>query len=324
MLKHVFFFSIIIVAVSLCMGCGGCNGVNNEIGNEVDIEVENGKADTSETPDTNEQVSQNGFKFIHHIKNEGPKPQPGEYVYYDVDMYGVLDSIKQYTYLESNQLFIKLMPLEETKGFTNPVLDILYYMSLGDSASVKMSPKLIATIEPGYLDFSYLQLNVKLTEIISPAEHSTRRIAEFNKRKESLLKAQANLEEINANCRKVLTDYKAGTLTNLIETKSGLKYLILEEGKGKKLKKGYSVNLFFNGFLMDGFMFENTFKSGVITTIEVGNGQSLAGWEEAMNYFKYGTKVYLFVPYQLAYGEAGKPPSITPKSDVMFYMELLK
>ena len=324
MLKHVFFFSIIIVTVSLSMGCEGCNGGNHKVDNGVDVEVDNGNANTSETPDTNEQVSQNGFKFIHHIKNDGPKPQPGEYAYFDVEMYGVIDSLNQSSFLEASQQFSKIMPIEDTKGFTNPILDVLYYMSVGDSVSVKMPPKILETIQPEYLDFSYLRLQIKLTGISSPEVHSKSQIEKFNKRKETLIKAQANLEKFNSTCKKMLKDYRAGTIANLVEKESGLKYVIVEEGKGKTLKKGISVNLFYAGYLMDGTVFENTFESGLGTTIQVGKGQALPGWEEAFTYFNFGTKAYLFIPYPLAYGNAGNPPLIPPRSDVMFYIELME
>ena len=112
-------------------------------------------------------------------------------------------------------------------------------------------------------------------------------------------------------------------LENLVEKKSGLKYVIHEEGKGNLLRNGNTVNFFFTGLLMDGTIFESTFESSLGTSIQVGRGQSLPGWDEAMTYLKFGTKVSIFVPYQLAYGETGNA-NVPPKSDVMFYMELME
>ncbi len=308
MLKHVFFYFIGSIIACSFVGCEG----NNETDTDTEI-VTSGE----------EKVSKNGFKYIHHIKNEGPKPQPGEYVYYDVELYGINDSLSQSFFLEAGHEFKKILPLEQTKGFTNPIVDVLYFMAVGDSLTVKVAPGSIESLQPGYDDFSYLNFQIILTAIKSPAEHSKLQIEKFNKRKGKLIEAQANLEKLTSFFKTVLSDYKAGTIENLIETKSGLKYVIHEEGKGKTLRRGNTVNLFYAGLLMDGTIFENTFESGAGTSIQVGRGQTLPGWDEAMTYLKLGTKVSLFIPYQLAYGEAGNA-NVPPKADVMYYMELME
>jgi len=37
-----------------------------------------------------------------------------------------------------------------------------------------------------------------------------------------------------------------------------------------------------------------------------------------------GSKATIFVPYALAYGEAGSPPMIPAKSDLVFYIEIIE
>jgi FKBP-type peptidyl-prolyl cis-trans isomerase len=318
MLKQLFnyFIGVIIVLSTTC--CGGCQDNGNGTGPEP-------KTEPKTTLNTEEKLTQNGFKYVHHIQNNGRKPQVGEYAYYELELYGVTDSTARVFFIEAGSHSNKILSLEQTKGFTSPIVDVLHLMSIGDSVTVIQMPESVGNLPPEYQDVAQFNFNIKLTAIKSPADHSNAEIAKFNKRKANLKEARANLETILASCQKVLKDYKGDNLkTNLIQSKSGLKYMIKEEGEGKILRNGNIVNFFYCGLLMDGTIIENTFESGFGTSIQVGRAQSLPGWDEAMTYLKYGTKVFLFVPYHLAYGEDGNPPNVPPKSEVMFYMELME
>ena len=49
----------------------------------------------------------------------------------------------------------------------------------------------------------------------------------------------------------------------------------------------------------------------------------IAGWDLGFEGLRVGGKRRLFIPYQLAYGEAGRPPTIPPKSELIFDVELM-
>jgi peptidylprolyl isomerase len=49
----------------------------------------------------------------------------------------------------------------------------------------------------------------------------------------------------------------------------------------------------------------------------------IPGWDQGFGGMKVGGKRRLFIPYQLAYGELGRPPVIPPKSDLIFDIELM-
>lgn len=321
MQKLLFFYLLGILLASSTLSCEGCQKTKTE----TDIATDTANVTPAKSINTDEKTSLNGFKYVHHIKNEGPKPQAGEYAYFNIEIYGVIDSLSQFSFLEGSPQYNKIMPVEQTKGFTNPTVDVLYEMSIGDSISVKMPIELVTDLQKGWEGFDYLVLGIKLTDIVTPAEHNKNQIEKFNKRKQRLIEAQARIGELNATCQKTLSEYKAGSLNNkLKQTKSGLKYLIVEEGKGNNLRNGNPVNFFYCGLLMDGTVFENTFNSGMGSSIQVGHGQSLPVWDEAMTYLKFGSRAYLFVPHQLAYGEQGVAPNIPRKAEVMFYVEVME
>jgi FKBP-type peptidyl-prolyl cis-trans isomerase len=50
----------------------------------------------------------------------------------------------------------------------------------------------------------------------------------------------------------------------------------------------------------------------------------IPGWDEGVALLNEGSKATLFIPYALAYGEAGSPPVIPAKSDLVFYIEVNK
>jgi uncharacterized damage-inducible protein DinB len=54
-----------------------------------------------------------------------------------------------------------------------------------------------------------------------------------------------------------------------------------------------------------------------------GRRQVIAGWDSGFEGMKVGGKRRLFIPYQLAYGELGRPPAIPAKAELVFDVELL-
>ena len=54
-----------------------------------------------------------------------------------------------------------------------------------------------------------------------------------------------------------------------------------------------------------------------------GARRVIAGWDLGFEGMKVGGQRRLFIPYQLAYGEAGRPPVIPPKAELIFDVELM-
>ena len=108
---------------------------------------------------------------------------------------------------------------------------------------------------------------------------------------------------------------------------NGMKVWDVKEGKGPEVKKGDTVTIHYTGWLKDGTIFDSSRKdlatrpvSGEPVTFPL-NGL-IKGWQEGLPGAKVGTVRRLYIPYQLAYGEKGRPPVIPAKSDLVFEIEV--
>ena len=103
---------------------------------------------------------------------------------------------------------------------------------------------------------------------------------------------------------------------------SGLLYQVLNEGSGKKPTAADTVECHYEGRLIDGTVFDSSYKRGESATFPL-NGV-IAGWTEGVQLMSGGAKYRFFIPYQLAYGERGAGQAIPPFAALVFDVELIK
>src|ERR1019366_3140248 len=109
-----------------------------------------------------------------------------------------------------------------------------------------------------------------------------------------------------------------------ITTASGLKYILIKENKaGEKVIAGSKATVHYSGYFMNGKMFDSSVERGQSFTLKVGQGQVIKGWDEGIALLHKGEKAKFIIPYQLAYGEQGRPPVIPEKSDLIFDVEIV-
>ena len=104
-------------------------------------------------------------------------------------------------------------------------------------------------------------------------------------------------------------------------TPSGLQYEVIEATLGQKPKATDTVRVHYEGTLIDGTVFDSSYKRGESITFPL-NGV-IAGWTEGLQLMSIGSKYKLFIPYQLGYGAAGAGGSIPPYAALIFTVELL-
>ena len=125
------------------------------------------------------------------------------------------------------------------------------------------------------------------------------------------------------------------------KTKSGLQFVITSKGSGAKPKVGTQVFVNYAGYLNDGSMFDTSYETvaeqyGKFDAqrkemkgyqpfpFEYGKKVGLIpGFIEGLENMSFGDKALLYIPYNLAYGEAGGGP-IPPKAELIFEIEMLE
>jgi FKBP-type peptidyl-prolyl cis-trans isomerase len=112
-----------------------------------------------------------------------------------------------------------------------------------------------------------------------------------------------------------------GSREGVVTTESGLQYEVLEEGDGATPGPDDTVQVHYRGTLIDGSEFDSSYARG--EPVSFGVGQVIAGWTEALQLMKVGSKYKLFIPSDLAYGPGGAGDRIGPNAALLFEVELL-
>jgi uncharacterized damage-inducible protein DinB len=103
----------------------------------------------------------------------------------------------------------------------------------------------------------------------------------------------------------------------------GLRFIDVKVGDGAPALAGQEYTVHYTGWLRDGKKFDSSVDSGTPLKFIQGRRLVIAGWEAGFEGMKVGGKRRLFLPYQMAYGELGRPPAIPPKAELIFDVELL-
>lgn len=102
-----------------------------------------------------------------------------------------------------------------------------------------------------------------------------------------------------------------------------LTYIDTKIGTGELVQPRKWVTVQYTGYLVNGTKFDSSYDHGQPFTFPYGAHRMIPGWDTGFEGMRMGGKRRLFIPYQLAYGELGRPPVIPPKSELIFDVELL-
>jgi FKBP-type peptidyl-prolyl cis-trans isomerase len=111
------------------------------------------------------------------------------------------------------------------------------------------------------------------------------------------------------------------TREGVVVLDSGVQYRIIESGNGGSPTETDSVVVHYRGRLLDGSEFDSSYSRG--QPAELGVGQVIPGWQQALQLMPVGSKWEVWIPASLAYGAQGAG-SIGPNETLHFDIELIE
>jgi FKBP-type peptidyl-prolyl cis-trans isomerase FklB len=140
----------------------------------------------------------------------------------------------------------------------------------------------------------------------------------------TIKKMQAERAKLAKKNLKTSNDFLAKNkkATGVIALADGLQYKIIKKGVGAKPNANDIVTVNYEGSLIDGTVFDSSYKRGTPAQFKVG--QVIKGWSEALQLMPVGSTWELYVPAKLAYGANGAGTQIGPNETLVFKVELIK
>jgi FKBP-type peptidyl-prolyl cis-trans isomerase len=137
---------------------------------------------------------------------------------------------------------------------------------------------------------------------------------------ESLVKANRYLVKQE---KEAIENYIGRHNWQMQETGSGLRYAIVEKGKGEKAVQGKVAVLQYSTRLITGDLVYSSAKDGLKIFV-IGHGGVESGLEEALLLMHQGDKARLIIPSHLAFGLLGDDDKIPPRATVVYELELIE
>ncbi|XP_067677989.1 uncharacterized protein [Haliotis asinina] len=105
----------------------------------------------------------------------------------------------------------------------------------------------------------------------------------------------------------------------------GVEKVVIQPGDGANYpKKGDKVTMHYTGTLTNGQKFDSSRDRGKPFQCNIGVGQVIRGWDEAVVQMTVGEKARLTISPDYGYGAAGAAGVIPPNATLIFDVELIR
>jgi len=258
------------------------------------------------------KAGKNIYYQLQVMGEDTTRAKPGDYITVDLGYYTMNDS----------QFFTGSGKFQVSKpAFSGSIDECFGMLAEGESA------KFIIPAD----SFFYRTLQSRLPQFILPGSmvKITVNMLDIQTEEEYLQEKEAFLSWIAdfGDYEKILLEqYIVNEKLNIDSLPSGIYYLSLTPGKGKKIEEGDTVTVNYEGRFLNGRFFDSTVKRNQPFQFVYGTEwQVIRGLEEAIGMMSEGEKALIILPSEMAFGNTGSSNNfIPPFTSLIFEVEILK
>ena len=254
------------------------------------------------------RISPQGTKYWVHREHGAPLPSPGDYIFFHSEI-RIKDSVINSSKLQGAIPRLQLQQEQNLRRRPSPIVDVLRYMSPGDSVSVEVPLGDRGQVPKGFEDAQAMFYEVVCLNILP----------------DSVFREKTNpkFEQLRRQMRRWILKYNEGRLKEVQTTASGLKYLLVESGNGSAIEEAQNIRFHYYGALVSTELFDASFRADIPATVQLGEKTLLPGLKEGLSLLNQGAKALLILPPELAFGAEGKLPKIPAEAVLFYYVEIL-
>lgn len=260
----------------------------------------------------------NTFNFC--VNKPGPTAKSMESLF----CYGqrwVDDSLISSTEFKSRYLVFTLPELSTiTKEYK--VMDVLSYVSVGDSITADQEMDSLTMFSFPNAKKKSMHMNLRIDSIGSPGSSEAYSSLMFNGNPPLLAQRAVDKNRVNALLSGFIDSFLAGKET-MTELDSGILYKVIEEGENSVIGKSTWVVFEVVSHLRERSILINSYGNPNGEYILTNGNQTNRGLDRVIQILRRGSKAFIYLPYQMAYGEDGGGV-VPPKTDLFFYVEVKK
>ncbi|MDY0199523.1 MAG: FKBP-type peptidyl-prolyl cis-trans isomerase [Bacteroidales bacterium] len=205
--------------------------------------------------------------------------------------------------------------------FAGSIDECFAMLAKGDSATFYILAqdfftKTLETRTPNFLDtLGFLRVDVMMLDILT--------VKQYEQEKEAFMHW---IEDFGDYEQVVLRQYIEDQSLSLESTPSGIHYLPLVKGHGKKIGQGDTLTVHYEGKFFNGRYFDSTLKRNEPFQFVYGQKwQVIPGLEEAIGMMYPGEKSMFILPSYMAFGQGGSSTGIVPAfTPVIFEVEIVE
>ena len=261
-----------------------------------------------------------GYKRAHHgiyyqlhtLGEDSVKARPGDYITVVLTYLTMNDSV---FFTGTREVQVKEPAykgaIDECFMMLSPEESATFIVSADNFFSVTLQNTLPRFIKKG----GNLKIKVEMLDIQTEAD--------YNREKEAFL---SWIDDFGDYEKVILKQFITREKLDVSPMPSGIYYLVIRPGTGKKVETGDTVTVDYEGRFLSGRFFDSTIKRKQPFQFVYGTEwQVIKGLEEAIGLMREGEKSLFILPSEMGFGNRGSSNSaIPPFTSLIFEVEILK